>query len=375
MSAHEFASARSPWIPPRGDKAKAMSTLFALTFVDWVRQNWAALGIAGTCLSLVVFTVLVLKKYVGICINIFTDTPPPLAMGPRDFQVMQGEEIRFRSFGGASLRGMWLWSSAKTGYRGTIVFCHEFGSNMYSCARYARPLIDAGFDVFTFDFRCHGESSCQTEYRVLQWPSDKELEDVLGACAYVEDALEQAGKGRKIGLFGVSRGAGSGILAANSDPDIACMVCDGAFSTRETIVSLMKRWVHIFAKVRLVYENHPDVFWRLMCWLVMFVAQRKLKRRFLSVRKSLRDMASRPILFIHGGRDSYIRQEHSELLYETAAEPKYLWIVPTAKHNQAVIVAREEYAARTIAFFAKYLAGESVNEQELSAGLDRSDVA
>jgi uncharacterized protein len=137
----------------------------------------------------------------------------------------------------------------------------------------------------------------------------------------------------------------------------------------------MKRWAHIFAKVRLVYENHPDIFWRLMCWLVMLVAQRKLKRRFLSVRKALRDMAGRPIMFIHGGRDSYIRQEHSELLYENAAEPKYLWIVPQAKHNQAVIVAREEYAARTIAFFAKHLAGESVNEQELSAGLDRSDVA
>lgn len=331
-------------------------------------RNWAFLAIALTCLSLLVFLVLWLGKYVRIILNIFVDTPPPLGMGPVDFQRLEGEMVRFRSFDGTSLRGMMLRTPNRSAYRGSCVFCHEYGSDMYSCARYARPLIDAGFDVFTFDFRAHGDSSSGGRYKPLQWPSDKELDDVLGACAYVEAVLSAEGKSPRIGLFGISRGAGAGLLAASSDSNIRAIVCDGAFSTDATLIALMKRWASIFARVKLVYENHPDLFWRLLYWLMMRFAQPKLGCKFPSVAKALREMEPRPILFIHGQRDSYIREDQTRLLYNLApAESKYLWIVPKAKHNQSVIIEPRQYAARTIAFFRRHLAGEAVDEAEISS--------
>jgi pimeloyl-ACP methyl ester carboxylesterase len=334
----------------------------------WLGRNWAAVAIALTCLSLVAFVALILAKYVRICLNIFVDTHPPLSMGPLDFRPVQGEVTRFRSFDGTSLRGMHLSTPNRAACKGTIIFCHEFSSDMYSCARYARPLIDAGFDVFTFDFRGHGDSSGGgRRYRPLQWPSDKELEDVLGACAYVESLLAGEGKSTGVGVFGVSRGAGAALLAAASESNIKAIICDGAFSTVETLVALMKRWAYIFARVRLVYENHPEAFWRLLVWLLMRFAQPKLSCRFPSVRKALKEMQPRPIMFIHGQRDSYIRTEQAHLLYETAAGPKYLWIVEEAKHNQSVVVQPKEYAARTIAFFRRHLAGEAVDEREITS--------
>jgi pimeloyl-ACP methyl ester carboxylesterase len=341
----------------------------------WVTQNWAAVAIIGTCVSLLIFVVLVLARYVRISLNIFTDTPPPLSMGPRDFQIMQGEQVRFRSFDGTSLRGMWLRTPARPGRMGVVVFCHEFGSDMYSCARYARPLIEAGFDVFTFDFRGHGDSSCPRGYRLLQWPSDRELGDVLGACAHVEDVLLSAGEPARVGIFGISRGAGAALLAASSDPNIACLVCDGAFSTQETLVALMKRWASIFARVKLVYENHPDAFWRFLQWCMMRFAQPRLGRRFPSVRKAVAHMVSRPILFIHGEKDSYLRSDQAYILYAAAAEPKSLWIVPHAKHNQSVVVTPAEYAARTVGFFRKHLAGEAVGREDLAGEEARTVVA
>jgi pimeloyl-ACP methyl ester carboxylesterase len=286
-------------------------------------------------------------------------------MGPVDFQRLEGEVVRFRSFDGTSLRGMHLNTPNRQACKGTVLFCHEYGSDMYSCARYARPLIDAGFDVFTFDFRGHGDSSCSRRYKPLQWPSDKELEDVLGACAYVESVLAADGKPTDIGIFGISRGAGAGLLAAASDPNIKAIVCDGAFSTQTTITALMKRWAYIFARVKLVYENHPDAFWRMLFWLMMRFAQPKLGCRFPSVLRALREMQPRPMLFVHGQRDSYIRQEQTRLLYAEAPSPKYLWIVEGAKHNQSVIVEPRGYAARTIAFFRRHLAGENVDEQQI----------
>ncbi len=112
--------------------------------------------------------------------------------------------------------------------------------------------------MFTFDFRGHGQSSLGGRYRPLQWPTNKELEDVLGACAYVENQLLADGRTPEIGLFGVSRGAGAALLAAASNPNVKAVICDGVFSTRTTLIWLMKRWAYIFARVKLVYENHPD---------------------------------------------------------------------------------------------------------------------
>lgn len=346
-----------------------------LALWSWVTQNWAAVAIAGTLLCLLVFVLLLLGKYVRICLNIFTDTPPPLSMGPTDFQILRGEEVRFRSFDGTSLRGMWLRTANRAGRKGTIIFCHEFGSDMFSCARYARPLVDAGFDVFTFDFRGHGDSSCPRGYRALQWPSDRELEDVLGACAFVEDALSTESRSARVGVFGISRGAGAGILAASSDPNISCLVCDGAFSTAETLVALMKRWAYIYARVKLAYRNHPDAFWHFLLWCMMRFAQPKLGRRFPSVRKALKNMVSRPILFIHGAKDSYVRPDQTRLLYAVVGEPKYLWIVPEAKHNHSVVVAPGKYSARTVAFFRKHLAGEPVSDEELAGDAREPEVA
>ena len=68
-------------------------------------------------------------------------------------------------------------------------------------------------------------------------------------------------------------------------------------------------------------------------------------------------MMSRPLFMIHGKRDSYIPREQAKTLFELAPEPKSLWIVPGAKHNQAAVVSPQEYAEKTIGFFDHYLAG------------------
>jgi alpha-beta hydrolase superfamily lysophospholipase len=333
----------------------------------WMWRNWALLAMVGTCASLLGFVVWLLAKYTRLCLNIFRDSPPPLSIPPMDHPLLKGEIVRFRSFDGTSLRGMHLAARTPGESLGTIIFCHEYGSNMFSVARYARWLLDAGFDLFTFDFRGHGESSIHRKYHPLQWPSDKDMQDVLGACAHVHSTLAEQGRPTDIGLFGISRGAGSALLAAASDPSVRAIVCDGAFSTDTTLVAFMKRWAHIFARIRLVYENHPEGFWHGLLWLMMRFAQPGQGCRYPSVRKALADMEARPILLIHGQRDRYIAVDQSRLLYDLAPSPKYLWVCPNAKHNQSVTIAPREYAARTVAFFRKHLAGLDVPETEITA--------
>ena len=336
---------------------QAVADGFSGAWWHYVARNWALVSFAITIAMLVVIVWLVLHKYVMIMFNILRDTPPPLAMGPCDFQKIDGERATFRAFDNLNLAGMFLYGQHQDQPKGMIIFAHEFSSDMYSCARYCQPLLKAGYDVFSFDFRGHGESSGEPGYQPRQWPTEREVDDMLGAIAYVEDWLEERHRPVEIGLFGISRGAGAAILAAQHNPAIKAIITDGAFSTDATLEHLMKRWAYIFAKVRFVYENHPPQFWRFLRWLLFRECKRKLRCTFPSVRKALTRMpAGLPILFIHGERDSYIPVEQSQLLHRLAPGSKWLWIVPKAKHNQSVVVCPDYYATRTVGFFNEHLA-------------------
>jgi uncharacterized protein len=331
-------------------------------FWQFVLNNWALLSIAATMVMLIGVPVLILGRYVHIILNIMKTTPPPLSMGPRDFTPLKGEIVDFRSFDGFSLRGKLVRGDPAGPSRGMIVFAHEFASDMYSCARYCRPLVRAGYDVFSFDFRCHGHSSKEEGYTPRQWLTDREVSDIRGAIAFVEDLLEQQGRPKDIGLFGISRGACACIAAAVHNPNVKAIVADGVFSTDSILEHLMKRWAYIFAKVRVVYENHPPLFWVFLRWLVIQVCRRQMNCEFPSVRKALLRMPPRPLLMIHGEKDSYIPVHQVEMLYTIAGQPKYLWVVANAKHNQGVITQPERYAHRTISFLDRYLAGRTFEE-------------
>lgn len=333
------------------------------SFWEIVTRNFALVSIPITLTILVVVPLIILRKYVRIMFNILKDTPPPLSMGPRDFVRVQGERVLFRAFDGLSLRGMFLFGEHEGQPKGMILFAHEYASDMYSCARYCRALLSAGYDIFTFDFRGHGESSNLENYKPRQWVSNHEVADMVGALAYVEDWLEAQGRPREVGLFGISRGAGAGIIASANNPCVKAIIADSAFSNDTALEHLMKRWAYIFAKVRFVYENHPPQFWQFLRWLLFCECKRRLHCEFPSLRKTIKRMKPKPILFIHGEKDSYIPYEQTQILYAQAKHPKHLWIVPTAKHNQSTVVQPQRYADRTTAFFHKYLSGISATAE------------
>ncbi len=323
--------------------------------IDFLIRNWALISIAATLVLLVVVPALILRKYVRIALHIVKDTIPALTILPREFARIEGDIVEFRAFDGLRLNGMFLYGNARQKSKGMIIFAHEFKSDMYSASRYCQGLLAAGYDVFSFDFRNHGASTCEENYQPLQWCTDRELDDLLGAVAFVEDWLERQQRPSEIGLFGVSRGGAACLLAARHNPTISAIVTDGAFSSDKVIEHFMKRWASVFAKIRFVYENHPPTFWRFLRWLLYRECHRKLGIRIPSARKALMHMEPRPILLIHGEEDSYIPVDQSRILYAAASDPRYMWIVPGARHNQSAIVAPQEYAQRTVSFFDRYL--------------------
>ncbi len=330
--------------------------LLAWSVLDALSRNWALVAIASTITTLAVVPTVVLMKYVRISLNIMRTTAPPLARGPLDFEPLTGEPVSFPAYDGLPLQGMLIHARSEVRRRGLIIFAHEFRSDMYSCARYCRPLQQVGYDILTFDFRGHGQSECASDYVPRQWVTNRELDDMRGAVAFTEDWLARHGHATDMGVFGISRGACAAILVALEHPRIRAIVADGAFSTDTTIEYFMKRWAYIFAKVRFIYENHPPVFWRFLRWSMFHFARREFKCRFPSVRKAIMRMTPRPMLFIHGEKDSYLPVEQSRRLYALAGQPKHLWVAPGARHNEGVVRHTEFYSRITTELFDRYLA-------------------
>lgn len=328
-------------------------------FLQFLARNWALTSIVASLILLFVLCALIIRKYVRITVNILQEAPLPLSRKVRDFRPIRGDDVQFWATDGLLLRGtICLRPNTHEPPRGLIVCAPEYKSDRESVARYCRPLWEAGYDLFTFDFRNHGESAAEEGYVPRQWPSDREVADVAGALTYVEEWLSGEGRPVEYGVFGISRGAGAAIVAAAQRPTVKAIATDGAFSPDRVLEHYLKRYAEVFATVEFVYRNHPPEFWRFLRWCVFLACRRRFGCSFQSVQRAIMRMMPRPMLFIHGARDSYISESQSRLLYAVASQPRHLWIVPRAKHNQSVVVAPQDYARRTVDFFDLYLAGQ-----------------
>jgi fermentation-respiration switch protein FrsA (DUF1100 family) len=62
-----------------------------------------------------------------------------------------------------------------------------------------------------------------------------------------------------------------------------------------------------------------------------------------------------PKLFVAGAEDAHTTLEESRELFGAAAEPKELWVVEGARHQDLHKLAGREYEARVLGFFEKHL--------------------
>lgn len=316
----------------------------------------AQLVLASLALFLVCslgFVTYLFFRYSPIIGRIFEETPMffPLRVPPDP----GGEDVRFKSVDGLELVGTYL--PARTDARvGVMVFCHEYLGDRWSFRPYVGDLRDLGFDIFTFDFRNHGESATDPSYQPLQWVTDHEVRDLAGALAYLRTRPDRDPAG--VGLFGVSRGGGAALCVAAGDPGVWGVLTDGAFATRGTMWAYMHRWAEIYIHTRSLWRRVPAVFFNTLIDVVGYFgrwrSQWRLSCRFPDVEKAVARIAPRPWLMIHGEKDAYIGPEIAQRLFAEAGEPKQLWLVPGAKHNRCREVEPEAYRERVLRFVSQY---------------------
>jgi pimeloyl-ACP methyl ester carboxylesterase len=317
-------------------------------FGNTILVNIVAFGLAAL-VPLVVFLTFLMIRYGPVITRIFEERPMflPLRVRPGD----QGEPVIFRTTDGLSLSGTYL--RRRTADRvGVLVFCHEYLSDRWSYHPYVAHLRNLGFDLFTFDFRNHGQSESHPDYAPLQWATDYEVLDLRAALAYVRSRPDHDSAG--FGLFGVSRGGSTALVVGAASADVWGVITDGAFPTRGTMTTYILRWAEIYVKSTLFLAVVPRWIYSVLGSMCLLWSQRRLKCRFPDIETAAFRLTPRPWLMIHGERDTYIGPAIAKSLFEHARSPKEIWIVPEAKHNRCRDCQPEAYTKRLADFLHRY---------------------
>ena len=310
---------------------------------------WSALTAVGLVLVVIASFLLYLHlRYTAIVGRIFEEQPLffPLRSTPSG----DGENLRFPTKDGLSLSGTYFKTTAARRL-GVIVFCHEYLGDRWSALPYAGHLRALGFDLFSFDFRNHGQSDHAPSYKPLHYVTNHELLDLRAALTYLRSRPDRDSAG--VGLFGVSRGGGTAICVGGKDPNVWGVVTDGAFPTKGTMIAYIIRWAEIYVSSKSIWMRMPYVVFEFLSWAARKRSQARLNCRFPNVERATARISPRPLLMIHGAKDGYISPKISQALFDLAGEPKELWLVPKAKHNKCRDIEGPAYLDRVAAFFLK----------------------
>ncbi len=221
-----------------------------------------------------------------------------LAAGPETFG-LRAEELSPVAEDGVRLHGWWIRGHG----RRAVLFFHGNAGNIGDRLDRARILnARLGLDVFLVDYRGYGRSAGT--------PSEDGL--YRDGRAVHQAAVERGFRPGQIVLFGESLGSAVAVQIALDRP-CAAVVLETPFLS----VPAMAR------------EHYP------------FVPAFLIRNRFDNGAK----IAAVPVpkLFLVAGRDEIVPPEQSLRLYELAREPKRLFVIPGARHNDTYLVGGDAY--------------------------------
>ncbi len=270
------------------------------------------------------------------------------------------ESVLFSTTNRLQLRGR-IYRTSQQVARGVIIFCPEMEGDSRSALYYCKALVDAGFDVFAFDYRNQGESDSLAGYEPLHWVTEYEVEDTLAAVRFVKHQSEWAEL--PLGIVGISRGGGAALAAASRCSVIQQIACEGAFTTDGLMEYYTLRWAALYIPQWLM-NLFPLWHVRITLGLVRRISQFRRGCRYLRLQRELPKLRDKPVLIIHGEKDSYVPKVTATELVRGLPTNAEFWQVPKANHNKARETSPLEYDRKLVAFFEPMCLGESVNSPE-----------
>ncbi|MBL8099592.1 MAG: alpha/beta fold hydrolase [Anaerolineales bacterium] len=188
------------------------------------------------------------------------------------------------------------------------------------------------YGVLAWDFRTHGES--EGEISTLGYYEQLDVEAAL------DFALAQEGV-EYVGAWGGSMGASTVLLTASKRNEIKAVVADSAYPSLESVLRL----------------NMPVEFAQPF---VLFLWEYKTNAQVedVNVENVIAQISPRAVFIIDGWYGGAILMNSPYRLYDSANEPKQLWVEDGVPHLGTYAHNPQRYENRVIKFFDEWLLGE-----------------
>jgi len=221
-----------------------------------------------------------------------------------------------------------------------IIMQHGYKSDREEMLEEAAMLAKHGYGIMLVDLRAHGlsEGDLITFGRL-------ETQDVDAAYTYLLTRPDVDAE--RIGALGNSMGAVTLLLYAAQNPQIKAVVSDSAFSSLEDEIG---KGVEVMTGLP-AFPFAP---------MIRFFAEQQagFGASEVAAVEHIDEISPRPVLILQGGADSLVPTDSGQKLYDAAGEPRELWFDPELDHVQFSAKRAEEYEARVVAFFDRYLLGK-----------------
>ena len=214
-----------------------------------------------------------------------------------------------------------------------VLLLHSVRSDRRQMVDRARFLRDAGYSVLLIDMQAHGETpGSNITFGYI------ESRNVHRAVEYLRSRVPN----QPVGVIGVSLG-GAAALLGEGPVRADAVVLEAVYSSIERAV-----------------ENRLNIRFgplgRCLAPLLLWQIQPRLgiSTEILSPANAISDLGS-PVMIIAGSADRHTLLSETQELFSNAREPKSLWVVEGASHENLHRYSPKEYERRILVFLKRHL--------------------
>lgn len=219
----------------------------------------------------------------------------------------------------------------------TVVLVHGFGSSKEAMGGYVAMFHRLGYNTLTPDTRGQGQS----QGKVISY-GYYESRDYL---KWVKQVIAKQGPQSQVVLFGVSMGGATTMMTSG-------------LKTPSQLKAYVEDCGYTDAQAEITYQAKQ--MYHLPYWPMVPLTSAVAKAKAGFYFKDANAVAAvkknhKPMLFIHGGADSFVPTKMVYQVYRADAGPKQLLVVPGAQHAASLSHAPQRYTQAVKAFLAKYI--------------------
>ena len=231
---------------------------------------------------------------------------------------------------GYAIAGWWLNQGDNSP---VVLLLHAIRADRSSMLPRAELLVRHGFSILLIDLQGHGETPGTAITLGL-----RESADVRAALGW----LKRAAPSRRIGVVGSSLG-GAAVLLGPQPSGFDAVVLEAVYPRVAGAVE---------NRVRMRLGPLAPILTPLL--LIQLYSRLHTSSRDLEPIRSISRLGT-PVLVVAGSRDQHTTLAESEELLRAAVQPKRLWVVNGARHQDFLSVDAAGYESEVIGFFREYL--------------------